>query len=97
MDSRFDIKQIGGFLVIGILLIASLYLAGHTARQSIARGVDIALVDDMNPGMKWEYKSILLAPGADQALNTEVSEFGWEFLGATGGYALFRRGVTSEQ
>ncbi len=96
MKTDFNIKHLGIFLAIVIFLVGTVIFAGFSVIPSTAGEVDVALIGNGNLGIKWEYKSVLLAPGADQILNTQVSDVNWEYLGSTNDYALFRR-VAAEQ
>lgn len=97
MKTHFSVKQNSVVLFIGMLLLATVILFTGIIKPSKVEAKNDASLENVNPGNKWEYKSVLLAPGADEILNMQVSDFNWEFLGTTSDYALFRRAAYADQ
>ncbi|MEM8488514.1 MAG: hypothetical protein AAF564_23405 [Bacteroidota bacterium] len=97
MKTHFSVKLNRVVLFFSMLLLATVILFSGVIDPSKVEAKNDARLENATPGNKWEYKSILLAPGADEVLNMQVSDFNWEYLGTTSDYALFRRAVYSDQ
>ena len=86
-------KDLRPSLVVAALLFSAIILTGFwTAESTPAMPNSPASVTN-EANNRWEYRAIPLAPGVNQVLNTDVSDFNWELLAATDSYVIFRRVV----
>ncbi len=94
MKTQLSIKQNSIFFFIGMLLMATIFFVSGFVQPGEHVASNTA-IENAHSGNKWEYKVIYVVPKSEKRLNTELSEFNWEFLGTTNEYALFRRAIPS--
>jgi hypothetical protein len=95
MKERIGISRSFALALVGLFLVTAVLIGFRVIQPTMAQGLREQQTASTGPG--WEYKVVLLGPGANQILNDEVNGFGWEFLGTSSDYALFRRGVPDGQ
>lgn len=96
MKTQLNINQSSVFFFFGMFLMATIFFVSGFVQPG-EHVVNSTAIENTHSGNKWEYKVIYVVPKSEKRLNTELSEFNWEFLATTNEYALFRRAIPSNQ
>lgn len=88
MSTRLSITRIEALLAI-LAIAASTILISY----ALSSPIPAEAAQQKQVYNQWEYKTFSIGPRSSTKLNEEIPELQWEFVGATDGYAIFRRPV----